>query len=131
MRNRQNRDYVKLKFQLKEDTVKFTKSANNKYDLTFKYDAQGSVLISIFTHVKDSSEMIHNITQSMKIQGKGSEEHIVCREGSAIPHEVKGLKVDANDPYTYTKNIADIKDQIYPCVVRMVRNFTFFREIIN
>ena len=123
MKNRQNRDYVKLRFALKEDTMLLKKGSGGKYDLTFKYDAQKSVLISIFTHCKDEAEMIHSITQGMKPISKGCEEHMICREGKAIAHEVKGLKIDSNDPYTFTKKQEDIKDKMYPLIIRMVKIF--------
>lgn len=120
MRNRQNRDYVKLKFALKEETIKLKKASNGEYNLTFKYDALGSVLISLFTHVEDSSEMIHAITQGMKIQDKGWEDHVACREGTDMPHETLGVKIDTSDAYSFIKNESDVKDHIYPFVVRMV-----------
>lgn len=124
MKNRKDRDYVKLKFSLRDDSVKFTKSGNS-YNLSFKYDALGSVLISLFTHVEDSSEMIHAITQGMKTQSKGWEDHVICREGSEVAHETKGVKIDTNDAYSFIKNQKDVKDHIYPFVVRMVKKIIF------
>lgn len=120
MKNRQDRDYVKLKFALREETIKFKKASNGQYNLSFKYDALGSVLISLFTHVEDSSEMIHAITQGMKITEKGWEDHVACCEGTNMPHETLGVKIDTSDAYSFIKNQSDVKDHIYPFVVRMV-----------
>jgi len=62
MQNRLNRDYVKLKFGLLESKIVFTKTKNGMYDAELFYDAQDSVLISVFTYAKDNAEQIHNIT---------------------------------------------------------------------
>jgi hypothetical protein len=121
MRNRQNRDYVKLKFCLREESIKLTKTPNGLYSLAFKYDAQGPCLISMFTHVEDSAEMIHNITQGMKINpSKGWEDHVLCKEGSEVAHEVKNMRIDTSDPAMFATSLSKVQGQSYPFVVRMV-----------
>ena len=97
MQNRLNRDYVKLKFGLLETKTVFTKTKNGFYDAELFYDAQDSVLISVFTHVKDNAEAIHNITQEMTTIDKGWEGHYVCKEGKSVSHSIKDIKLDADD----------------------------------
>ena len=122
MKNRQSRDYVKLKFALKEETIKFKKTGNNQYTLNFKYDALAPVMISIFTCVEDSKEMIHYITQGMNVDSsKGWEEHFVCKQGDAVQHQVKSVRVAADDDYMFPSNLNKIKDEKYPFIVRMVK----------
>jgi len=62
MQSRKNRDYVKLKFALNEQKMTFKKEKDGSYTANIVYDASDKVLISIFTHVKDNAEAIHNIT---------------------------------------------------------------------
>ena len=118
MQNRLNRDYVKLKFGLVDSKTVFTKGKNGMYDAELVYDAQDSVLISVFTHVKDNPESIHNITQEMTTTEKGWEGHYVCKEGKSVSHQVKDIKLDADDQTIYSKDAAG---GIYPFIVRMVR----------
>lgn len=117
MQNRLNRDYVKLKFALLESKTVFTKTKNGMYDAELLYDAEGPVLISVFTHAKDNAEQIHNITQEMTTTEKGWEGHFVCKEGKTVSHSVKDIRLDCEDQTIYSKDAAS---GVYPFIVRMV-----------
>ena len=116
---RKQRDYVKLMFALNEPKIKFTKAKNGSYTAEIFYDAQGKVLISVFTHVKDSVEAIHNITQEVTTIDKGWEGHFVCKEGTGVSHSVPDIRLDTNDSSIFSKEVTDV----FPFVVRMVRTF--------
>jgi hypothetical protein len=117
MQNRKNRDYVKLKFSLNEPKITFKKGKNGNYNADIVYDAQDKVLISVFSHVKDSAEVIHNITQEMATIEKGWEGHFVCKEGKDVSHQVQDIRLDANDSTIFDKKITN---GVYPFVIRMV-----------
>lgn len=120
MQNRLNRDYVKLKFGLLEGKTVFTKTKNGMYDAELFYDAQDSLLISVFTHVKDNAEAIHNITQEMTTIEKGWEGHYVCKEGKGVSHQIKDIKLDGEDQTIYSK---EAQGGVFPFIVRMVMNY--------
>lgn len=109
---------MKLHFSLHESKIKFKKTKRGVYDVELSYDSNDKVLISVFSHVKDNSEPIHNITQEMTTIDKGWEGHHMCQEGTNKTHKVKGISVDASDSTIFSK---DINNQVYPFVVRMVR----------
>jgi hypothetical protein len=117
MKSREDRDYVKLKFALNEPKIKFTRDKSGHYSAEIVYDAQDKVLISIFTHVKDSAEVIHNITQEMNTIDKGWEGHFVCKEGKGVSHTVQDIRLDSEDGTIFSK---DITDGVFPFVTRMV-----------
>lgn len=117
MQNRQNRDYVKLKFALNEPKIIFKKGKSGTYNAELVYDAQDKVLISVFTHVKDSAEVIHNITQEMATIDKGWEGHFVCKEGKGVSHTIQDIRIDTADSTIFSK---EVTNGVFPFVVRMV-----------
>jgi len=118
MRSRLNKDYLKLNFAILEDSMKLERGSNGLYSLSFKYDSKGPVLISIFTHVTDSAESIHEITQQMIVDKKrGCEEHNLCQQGNGSEYFFDSLNIDTGDEATFDASPAA---NLYPMMIRMV-----------
>ena len=111
--------HVILSYMIFESSMVLKQTGENTFTLTFKYQAETELVVSLFTFVEESFNVDTSTTEGLVADKKKGSEHHLVLPPSPQPKETKieGINIKMDEKYYFAETILN---NYYPLMIRFV-----------
>ena len=111
--------HVIVSYMLFENSMILTETSHHKFTLSFKYQAETELVMSLFTFVEETFNVDTYTTEGIATDKKKGSEHHLVLPASPQPKEVKveDIFVKMDEKYYFNEAILN---NYYPLMIRLV-----------